>query len=60
MDFIEDSSLGINLEGQRWWVAVKDVTISDEDFEWLGDNFEKDCKVVRGNAGSAEDRLLSL
>ncbi|KAL7931347.1 hypothetical protein V8C35DRAFT_323774 [Trichoderma chlorosporum] len=56
----EDNSFAINVDGQRQWVTVKDVIITDEDFEKLGTDFERDHKVVRGTVGAAECRLFSL
>ncbi|UKZ83981.1 hypothetical protein TrVFT333_011797 [Trichoderma virens FT-333] len=57
---LEDNSFAINIDDQRQWITVKDVAITDEDFERLGADFERDCKVVRGTVGAAECRLFPL
>ncbi|KAL7941312.1 hypothetical protein V8C42DRAFT_355621 [Trichoderma barbatum] len=56
----ENNSFAINVDGQRQWTTVKDVAIADEDFERLGADFERDCRVVRGTIGAAECRLFSV
>lgn len=56
-----DNSFAINVDGQRQWMTVKDlVPISDDDFEELGADFERDCQVVRAKVGASECRLFSL
>ncbi|KAK1240402.1 hypothetical protein MKX07_004430 [Trichoderma sp. CBMAI-0711] len=56
-----DNSFAINVDGQRQWMTVKDlVPITDDDFEDLGADFERDCQVVRAKVGAAECRLFSL
>ncbi|KAL6693885.1 hypothetical protein J3F84DRAFT_396159 [Trichoderma pleuroticola] len=57
---LEDNSFAINIDGQRQWVTVQDVAITDEDFERLGADFERDCRVVRGTVGAADCRLFCL
>ncbi|RFU81492.1 fad binding domain-containing [Trichoderma arundinaceum] len=56
----ENNSFAIMLDGQRQWLTVRDVAITDDDFEQLGADFERDCRVIRGNVGAAECRLFSL
>lgn len=56
-----DNSFAIKVDGQRQWMTVEDlVPITDDDFEDLGADFERDCQVVRAKIGAAECRLFSL
>ncbi|WP_018545771.1 aminoglycoside N(3)-acetyltransferase [Streptomyces sp. LaPpAH-108] len=46
--------------GPGGWETVTEVSISDEGFEELGHDFERDRPVVRGRVGAAEARLFPL
>ncbi|KAL0944953.1 uncharacterized protein CTRU02_202840 [Colletotrichum truncatum] len=56
----ESNSFAAMVEGSRRWVTVRDVVLSDDDFETIGSHFET-CKVVtKGLVGSANCRLFSM
>lgn len=49
----------VTVKGKRVWRVFKDIDYSDENFETIGMEFEKEGHVTRGYIGSAESRLFS-
>lgn len=49
----------IFFEGKRIWQTFEDVDVDSDDFAKLGEAFESECDVQRGEVGSAEARLFS-
>lgn len=47
-------------DGQRYWTSYDDVVLDDHEFEVIGQSFEKEAGVNRGDVGDAECRLMSL
>jgi aminoglycoside 3-N-acetyltransferase len=47
-------------DGQRCWTSYDDVVLDDHEFEVIGQSFEKETNVDRGDVGNAECRLMSL
>ncbi len=45
-------------KGRRVWKRIKDIDFSDEDFERLGDDFEREHIVRLGKIGNAQARLF--
>ncbi|MFF8636463.1 aminoglycoside N(3)-acetyltransferase [Streptomyces pilosus] len=46
--------------GPDGWETVTEVSITSEDFDALGHDFERDRPVVRGTVGAADARLFPL
>jgi aminoglycoside 3-N-acetyltransferase len=47
-------------DGQRCWTSYDDVVLDDHEFEVIGESFEKEADINRGDVGNAECRLMSL
>ncbi|MFF3215997.1 aminoglycoside N(3)-acetyltransferase [Streptomyces sp. NPDC002886] len=55
-----DNSFALMTAQGRCWTTVRDTSVSSDDFDALGADFEKDRPVVRGAVGGAEVRLFGL
>ncbi|KAK5996182.1 SPbeta prophage-derived aminoglycoside N(3')-acetyltransferase-like protein YokD [Cladobotryum mycophilum] len=55
-----ENSFAAMVDGDRKWVTVEDVAISDEGFEELGEGFEKNKTVIHGTVGGAKCALFAL
>jgi aminoglycoside 3-N-acetyltransferase len=55
----ENSFAIMTYEG-RQWMTVRDTALSEERFDELGADFEKERKIVRGKVGGAGSRLFQL
>ncbi|MEU4995513.1 AAC(3) family N-acetyltransferase [Streptomyces sp. NPDC021622] len=56
---VENSFAVMTPEGRRW-TTVRERSISDERFDELGADFERDRPVVRGKVGAATARLFPV
>lgn len=54
------TSFAVMEDGARKWKTVSDVSVNDEDFVELGDDFLKTCSVRKGKIGAADCYLFSL
>jgi aminoglycoside 3-N-acetyltransferase len=57
---VAENSFAIMMEGERKWMTVGDVDVSDEGFRELGRDFEGEGKVKSGKIGGADTRLFGL
>lgn len=55
-----DNSFALMTAQGRRWTTVRDTSVSSDDFDALGADFERDRPVVRGTVGGAEVRLFGL
>lgn len=55
-----DNSFAVMTPRGRSWSTVRDTSISEERFDELGADFEKERPVVRGRVGAAEVRLFGV
>jgi aminoglycoside 3-N-acetyltransferase len=56
---IKNSFAVMTPEGHKW-MTVRDIGVSEKDFDEMGADFEKDQHVTRGKLGAAGVRLFSL
>ncbi|MFE0177840.1 aminoglycoside N(3)-acetyltransferase [Streptomyces sp. NPDC059002] len=56
---VENSFAVMTSQGRRW-KTVREPSITDDRFDELGADFEKDTAVVRGFVGAAESRLFPV
>ena len=56
----ERSGAPVVSNGRRVWAWFDEIELRADLFEALGDDFERECSVVRGRVGSAEARLFSV
>lgn len=57
---VADNSFSAMTGDGRQWMTVRDVPVSDERFEELGTDFEKEPHMVCGTVGAAAVRLFPL
>lgn len=57
--YVDNSFAVMTPEGRRW-TTVREASISEERFDELGADFEKERSVVRGTVGEAEVRLFAV
>ncbi|WP_096185925.1 aminoglycoside N(3)-acetyltransferase [Evansella halocellulosilytica] len=57
---IVTESAPVFIDGKRVWFDYKEIAYEDDEFEKMGVQFEKRCKVVKGDVGKAKSRLFSL
>lgn len=57
---VKEISFAIMGEEGRVWMTVNDVAVSDEGFEELGADFEREGSVKRGKIGGADAKLFGL
>jgi aminoglycoside 3-N-acetyltransferase len=55
-----DTSFAVTVEGVRKWKTVMDVSVNDEDFVELGNDFLGTGSVSKGKIGAADCYLFSL
>ncbi|KIL93787.1 spbc2 prophage-derived aminoglycoside n(3)-acetyltransferase-like protein yokd [Fusarium avenaceum] len=55
-----DTSFAVMEDGARKWKTVSDVSVNEEDFAELGDDFLKTGSVRKGKVGAADCYLFSL
>ncbi|GKX31676.1 hypothetical protein SH1V18_41560 [Vallitalea longa] len=61
IDSIKEEKLGspILVDDERKWVEYKDIELDVDDFNKIGEEYEKESKVITYNIGQAKSRLFS-
>jgi aminoglycoside 3-N-acetyltransferase len=57
---VEENSFAVMGEEGRVWMTVNDVAVSDEGFEELGAEFERQGSVKRGKIGGGDAKLFDF
>jgi aminoglycoside 3-N-acetyltransferase len=55
-----DTSFAVTVDGVRAWKTVSDVSVNEEDFVELGNDFTRTGSVNKGKIGAADCYLFSL
>lgn len=57
---LESNSFAAILEGSRQWVSVRDITLNDDDFGFIGKGLERTGTVKKGLVGGAYCGIFPL
>lgn len=57
---LESNSFAAIVEGSRQWVSVRDITLNDDDFGFIGKGLERTGTVKKGLVGGAYCGIFPL
>jgi aminoglycoside 3-N-acetyltransferase len=54
------NSFAVMTDERRQWMTVRDTALSEERFDEMGDDFERELQVIRAKVGGADARLFQI
>jgi aminoglycoside 3-N-acetyltransferase len=55
-----ENSFAVMTDEGRQWMTVRDTALSEERFDEMGDDFEREHQVIRAKIGGADARLFQM